>query len=65
MFECGTCGQDTEFCICDQEAEGYECGKCGYTPTYRELHRGTCVQCRTVEREKDNVRDSNSDSMDT
>jgi len=53
MFECNTCGQDDDNCVCDEIAEGYECGKCGYEPTYRELHQGSCVQCREIKKEKE------------
>lgn len=27
-------------------AHGYECGKCGYEPTQKELDNGTCPQCK-------------------
>lgn len=42
MLECTKCGMDTLECRCDKPAEGYECERCGRTPTWRELQHGTC-----------------------
>lgn len=44
MNECLTCGCDP--CHCHQKSDGYECSECGYTPTWGELQRGWCPQCR-------------------
>lgn len=41
---CEYCGHIT--CQCDKPQDGYECPECGYTPTLRELNRGSCPQCR-------------------
>jgi rubrerythrin len=45
----------------NQRAEGYECKKCGYTPTYKELNRGSCPCCprpkSTLIPEKENADD--------
>lgn len=30
----------------DAHTDGYECQKCGYVPTRRELYRGFCPHCR-------------------
>jgi len=35
---------------------GYECGTCGYVPTYEELHNGTCPQCE-LNRQIDRARE--------
>jgi predicted Zn-ribbon and HTH transcriptional regulator len=41
--QCSGCGQYE--CECHRRVEGYECGKCGYTPTRRELNNGSCPRC--------------------
>jgi len=30
----------------ERRAEGYECQRCGYEPTWREARSGVCPQCR-------------------
>ena len=45
---CDGCGHAQDECKCDRPVEGYECGKCGYVPTQRELNRGSCPGCREL-----------------
>ena len=42
-YQCRTCDGEQGNCECP--AEGYECGECGYEPTWKELQRGTCRGC--------------------
>ncbi len=42
---CHWCDQPEDRCICDETADGYECGECGYIPSRRELMNGTCPKC--------------------
>lgn len=47
---CDKCGV-FEPCRCDFENDlGYECQKCGYVPTHRELQAGGCPECRAMSR---------------
>lgn len=36
----------------DSLAHGYECERCGHTPTLRELNRGVCPPCFARRRAK-------------
>lgn len=40
IFECDKCNQFQ--CECNKQADGWECSKCGYIPTYKELQMGVC-----------------------
>lgn len=37
-------------------AEHYECRKCGYTPTYKELHQGSCDRCFRAKTTENNTK---------
>ena len=47
--DCDDCGRPESSCDCE-ELSGYECAECGYEPTWRETHRGTCPECREMNR---------------
>jgi predicted Zn-ribbon and HTH transcriptional regulator len=34
----------------DRHVDGYECEKCGYTPTQRELNLGSCPRCKPIQK---------------
>lgn len=53
MEECEYCG--CIHCECNSRVDGYECKECGYTPTHRELQRGSCPQCLKNRREARNA----------
>lgn len=44
-WDCPGCGQPEDYCDCNELADGYVCESCGETPTYRELHQGSCKGC--------------------
>ena len=39
----------------NDRSHGYECGKCGYTPTQRELDNGTCNGCREARKISESI----------
>ena len=59
--ECDRCGFAP--CRCDRENDdGYECGRCGYVPTWRELHNGSCRNCKgSVSAEVDDADDTDDE----
>jgi hypothetical protein len=48
LYDCNQCGGPEGRCDC--EADGYECGECGYVPTWAELQRGYCPGCAEARR---------------
>ena len=46
-YTCDTCRGPLGRCGC--EADGYECPKCGYVPTWSELQLAVCPDCREHE----------------
>ena len=47
----------------EKRAEGYECQKCGYVPTWKEAHRGSCPQCRIVPKHIDTKREEDAEKV--